>query len=234
MGMRETWCNFIIETVGLTTQVAMATGMKKNADGKDDFNATQKTILNQLPTSLYTALNALQLDSDTTLYAVCPACSFCHRPDLHRISPDSIYPPNCRWLIPGDAGLVLCGAGLLEQRHGCLRPQKPFLMASLQDYLAKSLSDPDIEKLCDQACDDALAERDLPPTDRTMTSVFDGGFLRDFVGPDGRLFIDRGDKVRLAFALQVDFFNPNGTRVTGNHDSIGIISMANLNLPESI
>ncbi|KAE9384263.1 hypothetical protein BT96DRAFT_765247, partial [Gymnopus androsaceus JB14] len=33
------------------------------------------------------------------------------------------------------------------------------------------------------------------------------------------------------FAMQVDFFNPNGTRKRGNHDSVGIISLANLNLP---
>lgn len=56
-----------------------------------------------------------------------------------------------------------------------------------------------------------------------------------FKGPNGwRLFIDQGDKVCLAFALQVDFFNPNGTRKQGNHDSIRLILMANLNLPEEI
>jgi hypothetical protein len=38
----------------------------------------------------------------------------------------------------------------------------------------------------------------------------------------------------LAFAIHIDFFNPNGTRKRGNHDSIGIISLANLNLPLSI
>jgi hypothetical protein len=50
----------------------------------------------------------------------------------------------------------------------------------------------------------------------------------------GQLFIDRGDKIRLAFAMHIDFFNPNGTRKCGNHDSIGIISLANLNLPPSV
>jgi hypothetical protein len=58
--------------------------------------------------------------------------------------------------------------------------------------------------------------------------------MSNFEGPvSGQLFIDRGDGVWLAFAIQTDFFNPNGTRC-GNHDSIGIISLVNLNLPKSI
>ncbi|KIK51855.1 hypothetical protein GYMLUDRAFT_180874, partial [Collybiopsis luxurians FD-317 M1] len=50
----------------------------------------------------------------------------------------------------------------------------------------------------------------------------------------GKLFIEREGKIRLAFAIQVDFFNPNGTRKRGNHNSIGIISLANLNLPSDL
>ncbi|KAJ7826757.1 hypothetical protein B0H13DRAFT_1657342, partial [Mycena leptocephala] len=40
--------------------------------------------------------------------------------------------------------------------------------------------------------------------------------------------------MRLAFAVQLDFFNPNGTRKRGNHDSIGILSAALLNLSPEI
>jgi hypothetical protein len=37
--------------------------------------------------------------------------------------------------------------------------------------------------------------------------------MKNFGGPvSGQLFIDRGDKVWLAFTIQTDFFNPNGTR----------------------
>ncbi|KAE9391971.1 hypothetical protein BT96DRAFT_773297, partial [Gymnopus androsaceus JB14] len=32
------------------------------------------------------------------------------------------------------------------------------------------------------------------------------------------------------FALHMDFFNPNGIRVRGNHHSVGVISLANLAL----
>ncbi|KIK56796.1 hypothetical protein GYMLUDRAFT_107173, partial [Collybiopsis luxurians FD-317 M1] len=48
------------------------------------------------------------------------------------------------------------------------------------------------------------------------------------------LFIEHEGKIRLAFAIQVDFFNPNRSRKRGNHDSIGIISLVNLNLPDNL
>ena len=129
--------------------------------------------------------------------------------------------------------MSICGTALLELRGDGYRPKKPYLVASFSDYLAWSLSDPKVEQLCKHTCDDAWATLDNPPKD--TTNVFDAVFMRLFEGPISRqLFINRGDKIRLAFAMHVDFFNPNGTRKHGNHDSIGIISLANLNLPESI
>ncbi|THV04111.1 hypothetical protein K435DRAFT_584362, partial [Dendrothele bispora CBS 962.96] len=65
-------------------------------------------------------------------------------------------------------------------------------------------------------------------------NVFEASFVKDFRGPDGRLFVDRGDKLRLGFALHMDFFNPNGTRKRGNHNSVGIISAANLALDPDV
>jgi hypothetical protein len=68
-----------------------------------------------------------------------------------------------------------------------------------------------------------------------MTNVFQAKFMKSFEGPVSRqLFIDRGDKVQLAFAMCVDFFNPDGSIKWGNHNSIGIISLANLKLPKAI
>ena len=43
-----------------------------------------------------------------------------------------------------------------------------------------------------------------------MSNVFEAEFFRDFCGPDGKLFLDAGDKIRLAFSLNIDFFYPNG------------------------
>ena len=46
--------------------------------------------------------------------------------------------------------------------------------------------------------------------------------------------MDRGDHIHLAFSIHTDFFNPNRNTHGGAHQSIGIISCANLALDPSI
>jgi hypothetical protein len=60
-------------------------------------------------------------------------------------------------------------------------------------------------------------------------------FLCQFGGPQpDSLFVDRGEEGCYAFALHVDFFNPEGLNIHGASTSSGIISMACLNLPVDI
>jgi len=224
-------CNFVIGVVTIIVRMAMATGLAPNTT---EYNGNQCHILDQLPTSLYTTLSRFNTDNQTTVYAVCPGCNCAYKPSFNCNTAATDYPTRCTNHIVGPSGSTPCSTELLEERHGRLRPIKPFLAASFMDYLARSLADAEIERLCDQACDDAMNSLHEPPNS-DVTNVFQAGFMKTFEGPTpGQLFIDRGDKVRLAFAIHVDFFNPNGTRKRGNHDSIGIISLANLNLPLSI
>ncbi|THU77173.1 hypothetical protein K435DRAFT_559098, partial [Dendrothele bispora CBS 962.96] len=67
-----------------------------------------------------------------------------------------------------------------------------------------------------------------------VRDVFEADFIKDFAGPDGKLFVDRGKNIRLAFSIHLDFFNPHGVMKRGAHDSIGVISCANLALDPSI
>ena len=106
-------------------------------------------------------------------------------------------------------------------------------MASFREYLAKLLINKEIERIIDLACDNAFSS--LNNGEGLANSPFDAEFLRTFEGPvPGQLFIDRGDKVRLAFAIHVDFFKPNGVTTHSNSDSLGLISLALLNLPVDI
>jgi hypothetical protein len=103
-----------------------------------------------------------------------------------------------------------------------------------KDYLAGLLSRADIEAAMDQACDD-LQDSISSPHPPLMKHAFEAQFLRQFGGPEpGSLFIDKGDEGRYAFALHVDFFNPEGMNLRGASKSSGIISMACLNLPLDI
>ena len=98
----------------------------------------------------------------------------------------------------------------------------------------KLLANKEIERIVDSACDDTLSllnEGSEDPVDNLFTAEF----LKMFEGPvPGQLFIDRGNKVRLAFVVHVDFFSPNGVSTHSNSDSIGLISLALLNLPTDL
>jgi hypothetical protein len=230
LGLASNPCDFIIGVVTLLVKMAMATGQSRG----EEYDGHQRHILGQLPTSLFTVLNQFKLDSKTTTYAVCPTCSCTFKPAVDRTSATITYPAVCTNRILEASGSQMCCAELLEQRNGHRQPIKPFVAASLTDWLARLLSDAEVEKLCDKACDEAMHASNVP-CDPDMTNAFHADFMKTFEGPTpGWLFIDRGDKVRLALVIHTDFFNLHSTRRRGNHDSIGIISIAILNLPESI
>ena len=82
------------------------------------------------------------------------------------------------------------------------------------------------------ACDAALSSLDEDGDEHPTNNPFDAEFLRTFESPNpGQLFIDCGDKARLAFIIHIDFFNPNGVAGHSNSDSI---SLALLNLPVNL
>lgn len=211
-------------------KLAMTTGLGTQPEIENGYSAHQEFILNQLPTSLFTALGKFNIDGDATVYAVCPSCNYTHLPSYDAISTNMSYPPHCLNKLAGEDGPQTCGTALLEIHNDQPRPIKPYLVPSFREYLVRLLANKSTEQLCDAACDDALAS--LRDGEADMRNVFQGEFMRTFEGPvPGKLFIDRGDKVRLAFAMHVDFFNPNGVRIRANSDSIGVISLANLNIP---
>jgi cytochrome c5 len=215
--------------------MAMSLNPKKNADGTESYDAQQVDVLEQLPSSLYVALSKFDIDGKTVQYAVCPSCHHTHAPHNPKAAA-LVYPSKCVNRVVDKSGAHTCGTELLVLRDGRMRPIKPFLCPSFMDHLAQVLSDPEIERLCDQACDDAFTSLNKPPPEHT-TNVFEAAFLRDFEGPiPGQHFVDRGDgkRMRLAYAIFLDFFNPNGLRKRGNHDSVGLLSAVNLALPLSL
>jgi hypothetical protein len=233
VGLRAEACAFIIHAAIMMVKLAMATGLAAQPELESKYSADQEFVLNQLPTSLFTALSKFNIDGDATLYAVCPSCNYTHQPSYDAISANLSYPSHCLNKLAGEDGFQTCGTALLENHNNQPRPIKPYLVSSFREYLVRLLANKSTEQLCDSACDNALTS--LRDGDADMRNVFQGEFMRTFEGPvPGKLFIDRGDKVRLAFAMHVDFFNPNGVRVSANSDSIGVISLANLNLPACV
>ncbi|KAJ7655783.1 hypothetical protein DFH06DRAFT_992262, partial [Mycena polygramma] len=119
-------------------------------------------------------------------------------------------------------------------RNGKLRPIRTFLFPSFIDHLARVLSDPKIEPILDQVCDDAWHAHGQPPPPFT-TNIFQADFMNEFEGPvPGKLFINREGRMRIPCAIHLDFFPPYGVRIRGNSDKLGILSVAILGLSENV
>jgi hypothetical protein len=192
-----------------------------------------------VPTSVRTVLSRFNLDGQTTLYAVCPACHCTYKPRTST----PIYPSNCS-NCPRP-GRPICGKNLLEQSHdSTAKPIKVFMYHHFHDYLARLLARPDIEDVMDGRCDElmvSLTAMNLDDTDTGpsctsqdyMKDIFEAEFISTFREPLGvQLFVDRpGTEGRYFFALNLDFFPPEGMSVRGAKISVGLLSMACLNLP---
>ncbi|KAF7333828.1 Glycoside hydrolase family 92 protein [Mycena venus] len=225
--------DFILGTAKLLIKSAMALNAQENADGSHSFDALQEKILEELPSSLYVAMSRLNLDGKIVMYAACPSCDHIHAPALSAFNHPS-WPAKCENTIVGKEGRSICSAALLTSGKGPSRPIKPFLSPCFLDYLARLVSNPETERMLDEACDVAVSET-LSDTD-FVKDVFQAEFLKTFKDRDGiDLFINRGGKrMRLVFAISMDFFPPFGSRKRSNSNSIGLIYIYCLNLKLSV
>jgi hypothetical protein len=194
----------------------------------DEVARPEDHIITSIPSTVDQALSILNLKGHTTTYAVCPICHCTYPPSYPPGAKEAIYPRVCSNISLPDA--AECGTELLDSKDQLVRK---FVYYSFHDYLAGLLSQPDIEKQMNAACDDAL--ENLKDAPWGVNDIWEAEFLRSFEGPTtGSLFIDRKDEGRYVFALNVDFFNVNGITARGASTSSGVIAMSCLNLPPEL
>ena len=226
MGVGKRGGNFVMGALSLILYLVFQTF-------SGSLSTSQEELLRQIPSTIEDAVRKLNLNCKTTPFAVC-ACHCMYPPTSADNSARPSYPIYCtNFLQPG----VQCREPLLDpDSHGNHRPKKLFHYHSFHDYLTGLLSRNDIEKIMDQSCDRLASSVSAgSPKPRFVWNPFEADFLHEFRGPDlDKLFIDRGNEGRYAFALHVDFFNPEGMNLRGARSSSGIISMACLNLPLEI
>ena len=197
----------------------------------------QENILSQIPSNLKGALARFNLSAPTTTYAACPTCHFVYPPSRTPGSDNLVYPALCHNPV-GSSGEV-CKTPLLDLRSGSdsQKPIRPFVVHDLKEYESGLLSSADNVRLINASCDETMAEiRRNEPAASCTTGPFQAEFVRTFMfdKQSNRLFIDRGEEIRLLFALHVDSFNVEGMSVRGASTSCTIISLACLNLPTEI
>lgn len=232
MGLASDPCDFILGVGILLVKLAMSTvsGISTTTDEQGTYNRRQELMLERLPGTLQEALQRFDIEGRFELYATCPQCNF-----TNKRKHSGTFPDLCQQSILTETRSSVCGTSLLRpRRDGTLQPIKPYLVGSFHDHLARTLADPIFLQQSTHATDEALKTARSGETPSLTSNIFLGDFMQNFKGSDGKLFVDRGDKIRLAYALHMDFFNPKGTRQRGNHNSIGIISAANLALDTSI
>lgn len=234
MGLSTAQCNFLVAIAGILIKMAMATN--GSSEGSSTLLPSQNGVISDMPTSLSDALQKFDVDGVFIPYATCPSCNATTKGIPVE---DGVYhwPDTCTNSIVGKEGARTCGEPLLIcRKDGIPQPIKPYLVGSLPDYIARCLLDPVYLEQSVRGTDAALQDiqRGIDAKQTAVHDVFEAEFIKDFKGPDGKLFVDRGNKVRLAFSIHSDFFNPNGITHRGAHDSIGVISCANLALDSSI
>jgi hypothetical protein len=116
LGLSTGVSEFIINSTIILVKVAFAMGSNSSKMG---HNAIQNVALQQLPTSLYTALSKFDIDGDVTVYATCPSCNYTHKPVYNLISATTSYPQKCRNSSICKSGIFTCGAPLLDSSHDC-------------------------------------------------------------------------------------------------------------------
>lgn len=212
MGLSRTDGDFI-----LTTLRFFISSEEVGHGGVDDVH--------QIPKTTETVVDYFSPDGKCVEYATCLECHCTYAPGS-----DGCYPAICNNKPTPE---TLCTASLVDEKG---KPLKIFSHHLFPDYIAGLLSRPDLKHYVDDACDHFMHDRSEPSSDTWDThSIFDATFAQDFMGPvNNKLFFDCGSEARLAFSLCVDFFQPEGTSRRGKRSSIGIISLACLNLPGDI
>lgn len=184
-------------------------------------------MLSDFPRDIRTVIKEFRLDAAETILAICPKCHTAYHPTNKR--PAYTYQKVCNSRRYGS----LCKELLLRPKQGSQVgvPIKPYVVFSFKDWVAGLLSRPGYEEMMDKAWD-----RMTPSPSESLDDIFQGANIRQFKGPDGEAHFmfaggESSDAGRYLFSLSLDFFNPLRNIAGGKTVSVGVISLACLNLP---
>lgn len=214
-GLSRASTNFLL--VSLSTIVAASSEADQRS--KDSAkNSSPAAIGNhKWPFDIRTAIEEFELSPQLIYYVCCPKCSALYN---YQVAKKSDLPSVCTHLLLG----VPCATNLLQQKGKAMSPIRQFAYQPLGTWIARFLSRPGIV--------DILRTVKISEVPYVKKDIWDAGAVRSFLGPDGKPFIEcSAGELRLLFNLNIDWFNPYGTKKTGRQYSVGGIYMVCVNLP---
>ncbi len=217
-------CHFVLSMLQYMVQLCLL------RNGRN-LNVYDQKLLADFPKDPDSATKQFKLETKEVIYAVCPKhqCQSLHRA-VYQGSPIPQYPMFCT-NKPFDSSSE-CGTRITRPRRfgsaDAEVPIKRFIAFSFRDYVAELASRSGFEDRMDAAWKGSQGCNKSPVE---MHDVFDGEFLRDFKGRDGRRFGLHPQEGRYVFSLSTDFFNPFTNKQAGKSISFGVISIVCLNLP---
>lgn len=223
-GLSTTACNFALVSSRITITAACTTYVKAcgiHGDFPSPIDVLRGTM--HWPSDIRTAIKQFDINPDIITYACCPTCYSIYAP---KSKDNPRYPPYCsfREFKRGKK----CGARLTKEKLAGQPTQAlhPYGYQPLESWLGRLLSRP------------GLIDKMQNTTSSWHSSfvyrkdVFGADALRNFLGPDGKHFLDVSNaELRLVFNLNIDWFNPFGNKQAKSKGSVGGIYMVCMNLP---
>lgn len=178
------------------------------------------------PFDIRTAITHFHLQPDLIHYACCPGCFALYAPDIAQG-----YPHKCtnRTFEGGEECGTLLTATTEMPGPGNLatRPIRTFAYQPFKSWLARLLARPGLLKFLEVSV--AGAQQSHP---ELVSDIFQGDAAKKLVGSDGKPFLESSPGgLQLIFNMNIDWFNPYGSRKSGRQYSIGGIYMICMNLP---
>ena len=209
-------CSFILAclqaTIAATARAAISTTSL--------FDPT--SLAKSIPSDVRTVIERLDLTPVTRSFVCCLKCFTCHP-----ITDDASYPDRCTHQETPSSPCCnhpLRKTKLIKGRKKSF-PVRRFLVNSLEDWIAKLLNQPELERYMDEC----PISRE---TSGKVDDIWDAEALRDLKGPDGRPFIiECGEEGRYVFSICFDGLNSDGNKHGGRKASVCAIYLVCLNLP---
>lgn len=223
-GLSREGTNFLLAALSAVVATTYSTCTQvfgvKNADDHPDKRIPSA---HDWPLDIRTVITHFHLGPDLIHYACCPQCFVLYAPDIAQEYP-------CKCTNKKFEGGEECGAPVTaasEPGNPPSRPIRTFAYQPFTSWLARLLARPGlVESLGVNVTGTQRSHPEL------ISDILQGDAAKKLVGSDGRPFLESSPGgLQLVFNMNIDWFNPYGSRKSGRQYSIGGIYMICMNLP---